>query len=155
MMWSGKRVTPGDHSSLQRGEISVDPGDRSVADAQSIQLQHRAKVVNAARNYRVCASRAAHGGAGSGWLALETRSDKSQPCESAAAWDCVAEKLCDEMLQSPHRLRLRWEGDSGVPGVVSVMQCGYRQCHGPQFPPCVQKSRRSGHYLPSRGAHSS
>ena len=41
-------------------------------------LQHRAKVVNAARNYRFCASRAAHGGAGSGWLALETRSDKSQ-----------------------------------------------------------------------------
>lgn len=35
-------------------------------------------------------------------------------------------------LHSPHRLQLRWEGGSGVPGVVSVMQCGYCQCHSPQ-----------------------
>lgn len=101
----------------------MDPKDWPVADAQSI--QHRAKVVNTARNYRFCASRAAHSGAGSYWLVLETRSDNSQPPESAAAWDCEARKLYDKMLQSPHRLQLRWEGDSGVPGVVSVMQCGY------------------------------
>lgn len=92
---------------------------------------------------------------GSCWLALETRSDNSQSSESAAASDCEAKKLYYKMLQSPHRLQLRWEGDSGVPGVVSVMQCGYRQCHGPQFSPRVQKSKRSAHYLRSRGAHSS
>lgn len=59
----GQRMTPGDHTSLHRMEISVDPRDWPVADAQSI--QHRAKVVNTARNYRFCASRAAHSGAGS------------------------------------------------------------------------------------------
>lgn len=155
MMGSGKRLTPGDHSSLQRGEISVDPGDRSVADAQSIgystapKLSTRRVITGFAPPEQRTAEQAA---AGSLWRPGAT---KASLCESAAAWDCVAEKLCDEMLQSPHRLQLRWEGDSGVPGVVSVMQCGYRQCHGPQFPPCVQKSRRSGHYLPSRGAHSS
>lgn len=101
----------------------MDPTDWPVADAQSI--QHLAKVVNTARNYRCCASRVAHSGAGSFWLVLETRNDNSQPPESAAAWDCEARKLYDKMLQSPHRLQLRWEGDSGVPGVVSVMQCGY------------------------------
>lgn len=57
------------------------------------------------------------------------------------------------MLQSPRRLQQRWEGNSGVPGVVSVMQCGYSQCHGPQLSPCVQISRRPGHYLRSRDAH--
>ncbi|XP_028450083.1 thrombopoietin [Perca flavescens] len=45
------------------------------------------QVVNTARNYRFCASRAAHSGAGSCWLALETGNDNSQPSESAAAWD--------------------------------------------------------------------
>ncbi|KAK2822416.1 hypothetical protein Q5P01_022481 [Channa striata] len=81
--------------------------------------QHRAKVVNAARNYRLCASGAAHGGAATG-----SRSSGRNTPESADACGCVSTKLWDETLQFPRRLQWKWEGDSGVPGVVSVMQCG-------------------------------
>ena len=35
-----------------------------------------------------------------------------------------SKKLSDETLLSPHRLQMKWEANSGVPGVVSVMQCG-------------------------------
>ena len=85
-------MRPVDHAAHRRGEISVDPGDWPDADAQAI----RAKVVNAARNCWLCASRASHSGAGSCWLALETRSDSSQPSESAAAWAYESKKLCEK-----------------------------------------------------------
>lgn len=133
--------------------MSADPRKWPVADAQSI--QHRAKVGSAARNYRLCASGAAHVQRSGELPPLETRSDNKQPFESQATCDCESRKLLDKTLQSSHRLQLRWEGSSGVPGVVSMMQCGYCQCHGPQLSSCVQKSWRSGHYLRSRGAHSS
>ncbi|MEQ2207360.1 hypothetical protein XENOCAPTIV_011130 [Xenoophorus captivus] len=99
------------------GEISADPRGCPVTDAQSINKsnpkfikERRVKITSFAPPERRTS-------VGLLWLGAGLH-------ESS--------KLCDKMLQSPHLRLLRWEEDSGVPGVVSVMQCGYSQRFGPQ-----------------------
>lgn len=113
---SGRLWPPVVTQNSTEGEILAIPRGCPVTDAQSINTaapklsERRVKITGFAPPERRTSV---------GWLRLRARRHEST-------------KLCDKMLQSPHLRLLRWEEDSGVPGVVSVMQCGYSQSFGPQ-----------------------